>query len=320
MYKNELDKHIKNNSISNSFVLFGESSYFIDFYTDKLTNTEDASTLTLAYDEYNFITAKAHLSQSSLFGGDNILIIKSEKKIPKKDLDIFIDLCEKNKNNFFVYAYYGNDHKTYTKSFSKKTTMCVRFFNPKDYEAQNIIAEIAKVKNVNIDKYSILMILKIHNYDVALAINELDKLKVYDRNITTKDIENLVYGLGEINIDDLIKKILEKKDFKDDLQNMLNHGEDEIRILTAITSYLTQLYMFLIYIKINGAPNALKILGYPAPKFIVDEKAKQSLKFKTDTYYKLHKLLLDTELKMKSSNSNNSALLLSTLIRVQKLI
>ena len=320
MYKNELDKHIQNSSVSNSFVFFGESIFLIDMYTKMLTNIEDANILNFYHDEYNFNSAKAHLSQGSLFGGSNVLVIKSEKKVPKKELDLLIDLCEKNPDNVFVYAYYGSDHKTYTKAFSKKSTMSVRFFHPKDYEAQNIIMQVAKEKNVNINKFTISHLLNIHNGDVALSCNEIDKFRVYDKEITTKDVENLVYGLSAINIDDFIKKVLHKKEFTDDLQNILEHGEDEVRVLTAITSYLTQLYMFNIYIRVNGAPNALDILGYPAPKFVVDEKAALCLRFKPHTYSKLHELLLESELKMKSSNIDKSAILLSTLIRVQKLI
>ena len=320
MYKNELDKHIQNNSISNSFVFCGESSFLIDMYTEKLTNIEDASLLKFYHDEYDFNSAKAHLSQASLFGGQNVLIIKSEKKVPKKDLDVFIDFCEKNPENIFVYAYYGSDHKTYTKAFSKTNTMSVRFFNPNQGEAIFAVAQVAREKQVNIDNFTITHLLNIHNGDVALACNEIDKFKVYDRAITTKDIDNLVFGLAEINIDDFIKKILNKKDFKIELENILEHGEDEIRVITAITTYLTQLYMFNIYIRVNVAPNALEILGYPAPKFVVDEKAALSLKFKPNTYYKLHALLLESELKMKSSNVDKGAILLSTLIRVQKLL
>ncbi len=320
MYKNELDKHIQNNTASNNFILFGESDFLIDLYTKTLTNVEDASVLTFYYDEYNFNSAKAHLSQGSLFGGRNVLVIKSEKKVNKKELESLIDYCEKNRDNIFIYAYYGSDHKTYAKAFAKKTTMCVRFFHPKDFEAQNIIGQIAREKNVNIDKFAISHLLNIHHGDVALSCNEIDKFRIYDRAITTKDIDNLVFGLAEVNIDDLIKKILSKKDFKEDLANILDHGEDEIRIVTAITSYLTQLYMFNIYIRVNGAPNALEILGYPAPKFVVDEKAALSLKFKPAIYYKLHELLLSSELTMKSSNVDKSAILLSTLIRVQQLL
>lgn len=320
MYKSELDKHIQNNSISNSFVLFGESSFLIDRYTQTLTNVQDASLLKFYHDEYNFNSAKAHLSQASLFGGQNILIIKSEKKIPKKDLDIFIDFCEKNSDNIFVYAYYGDDHKTYTNAFNKKNTMSVRFFHPNQGEAIFAVSLAAKEKKVKIENYTIAHLLSIHNGDVALACNEIDKLKIYDKEITTKDIDQLVFGLAQINIDDLIKKLLNKKDFKNELQNILEHGEDEIRIVTAITAYLTQLYMFNIYIRVNGAPNALEILGYPAPKFVVEEKAGMSIKIKPHTYYKLHELLLDSELKMKSSHVDKNAILLSTLIRVQKLL
>jgi len=322
MYKNELDKHIQNQSVSNSFVFFGESSFLIDMYTKMMTTIDDANILSYYHDEYDFNSAKAHLSQGSLFGDRNILIIKSEKKVPKKDLDTLIEFCEKNPDNIFVYAYYGSDHKTYNnkKAFAKSKTMSVRFFHPKDYEAQNIVAGVAREKRVNIDKYTISHLLSIHNGDVALACNEIDKFRVYDREITTKDVENLVYGLSEVNLDDFIKKILAKKEFTEDLQNILEHGEDEIRVITAITSYITQLYMFNIYIRVNGAPNALEILGYPAPKFVVDEKAAIALKYKPNTYSKLHELLLESELKMKSSNVDKSAILLSTLIRVQKLL
>ena len=322
MYKNELDNHIRNSSVSNSFVFFGESNFLIDMYTKMMTSIDDANILNFYYDEYDFNSAKAHLSQGSLFGDRNILIVKSAKKVPKKELDVLLEMCKKNPDNIFVYAYYGSDHKTYNnkKAFAKSNSMSVRFFHPKDFEAQTIVLGQAQELNVNIDKYTVAHLLGIHNGDVALASNEIEKFRVYNRAITTKDVDNLVFGLAEVNLDDFIKKILNKKDFKDDLRNILEHGEDEIRVLTAITSYITQLYMFNIYIRVNGAPNAIEILGYPAPKFVVDEKSQLSLKFKPFIYSKLHELLLDSELKMKSSHIDKGAILLSTLIRVQKLI
>ncbi|QOP46167.1 DNA polymerase III subunit delta [Sulfurimonas paralvinellae] len=320
MYKNEFDNHIRNKTVSNSFVFFGESHFLIDMYTKMLTNIEDANILNYYHDEYDFNSAKAHLSQGSLFGDRNILVIKSEKKIPKKELDTLLELTHKNGDNIFVYAYYGSDHKSYNnaKSFAKTQTMNVRFFHPKEYEAQNLLSQIAHEKNVNIDKYTLSHLLKIHNGDIALCANEIDKFRIFDREVTTKDVDALVYGLGEINLDDFTKKLLEKKDFKEDLQNILEHGEDEIRIISALTSYLTQLYMFNIYIRINGAPNALEILGYPAPKFVVEQKAAQAIKIKPAAFYRLHELLLESELKMKSSHVDKSAILLSTLIKLQK--
>lgn len=321
MYKAEFDKHIQNNSLSNNFILFGESEFLIDHYTKVLSNIEGATTLKYYHDEYDYSSAKAHLSQASLFGDRNVLIIKSDKKVPKKELETFIDYCEKNPENVFVYAYTGDDHTAYTKAFAKKSTMNVRFFHPKQGEAISIISKIAKSKNVEIDNYSISHLLSLHNSDISLAVNELEKFSVFDRAITTKDIDSLVYGLGEINIDELIKKLINKKEFKEDVKNMIEHGIDEIRILTQITSFMTQLYMFNIYIRINGAPNSVDILGYNAPGFVIKEKAELSLKFKPQTYYKLHQLLLDSELKMKSAKGvDKSAILLSALIRFQTII
>jgi len=322
MYKNEFDNHIRNKTVSNSFVFFGESGFLIDMYTKMLTNLESANILNYYHDEYNFNSAKTHLSQGSLFGDKSVLIIKSEKKIPKKELDTLLELAHKNSDNLFVYAYYGSDYKSYNnmKSFKKTNTMDVRFFHPKEYEAQNILLQIAQEKNVRIDKYTLSHLLKVHNGDIALAANEIEKFRVFDREINIKDIDTLVYGLGEINLDDFIKKILEKKDFKKDLKNILEHGEDEVRVLTTLTSYLTQLYMFNIYIRVNGAPNALEILGYPAPKFVVEQKASLAIKIKPQTYYKLHELLLENELKIKSSHTDKSAILFSTLIKLQKIL
>ena len=322
MYKAEFDNCIKNSKISNSFIFFGESHFLIDMYTKMLSNIEDSSILTLYYDEYNFTSAKTHLSQPSLFGGINILIVKSDKKIQKKELDTLIDLCEKNQGNIFIFAYYGSDHKTYNnkKTFGSKDVMCVRFFHPKEYESQNILMLIAEEKGVNIDRYSISHLLSIHNGDIALAANEMDKFALLQRQITTKDIQNLVFGLAEMNLEDFIVNILNKQDFRDDLQNLLEHGEDEIRVITTIASYITQLYMFNIYIRVNGNVNAKEILGYMAPKHIVDKKAALCVKLKPKTYYKLQHLLLGSELKMKSSNVDKSAILLSTLIKIQQLL
>ena len=320
MYKSEFDKHIQSHSITNALLFFGESNFLIDMYTQMMSNIEDASILKFYHNEYDFNSAKAHLSQASLFGDRNILIIKSEKKVPKKELDVLFGYCEKNSENIFIYAYYGEDQKSYAKAYDAKKVMSVRFFHPKDFEAQNIVMALAHEKKVQIDKYSVSHLLHVHNGNVALACNELDKLKIYDRVITNKDIEHLVHGLAEINLDDFFKKILAKKDFLDDLQNLLEHGEDEIRILTAFISFITQLYMFNIYIRVNGAANAMDILGYPAPKFVVDEKVALSLKFKLHLYYKLHELLLESELKMKSAHIDKSAILFAALIKVQKLL
>ena len=81
MNRQELDRHLQNNSAPRAMALFGESHFLIDRYANRLSQIEGASVLSLYHDEYDFNTAKAHLSQGSLFGDQNLLIVKHEKKL-----------------------------------------------------------------------------------------------------------------------------------------------------------------------------------------------------------------------------------------------
>lgn len=91
----------------------------------------------LYFEEYDFKYAKDKLLQSSLFSSNNILFIKIDKKIPKKELDVLIEACNANPDSTLVIACMGDsDFKTMETSFSLKTnSACVRFFQPTDLEA-----------------------------------------------------------------------------------------------------------------------------------------------------------------------------------------
>jgi DNA polymerase-3 subunit delta len=95
MKRQELDGLIRQNKAPNAVMLYGESHFLIDRYIRLLGNIENSNTLTLYHDEYDFTAAKAHLSQGSLFGDRNILIIKSEKKVLKNDLSALLELVKK---------------------------------------------------------------------------------------------------------------------------------------------------------------------------------------------------------------------------------
>lgn len=319
MYKRDFDLHLSKNSQSNALMFFGENHFFIDRYTANLGDIADASKLVFYHDEYNFNLAQAHLSQASLFGDTNLLIIKSEKKVPKADLDRLVELCKKNPENSFIYAYYGTDYKSSDKSF-KDYGMSVRFFTPNHTEALSFLSQEAKELKVQIDKYALNHLLTIQNQDLSLAASELRKLALFDGEIGIKDIDSLVYGVAQVSLDQLITQILSKQDFRKNLESILQSGEDEIRIITALSGFVTQLYLFNTYIRINGTPDSQAILGYTLPQFILTERANFSLRFKPVHYKALLGLLLDCELQLKSSHLNKEAVLFSTLLKLQKII
>lgn len=321
MYKKDLDKHIQNSTTSGSFILYGESHYLIDEYVDILIpNEENISILKLYFDEYSYDSAKAHLSQASLFGDKNVLIIKSDKKIPKKELETLALLCEKDKNNTLIFAYMGDDYSAYSNALAKTKIMSVRFFNPNRFESLNILAQKASSKNIKIDTNTLGHLLNAHNLDIALAVNELEKLSIFNNEITTKDIDSLIYGLSEISLNDFVKKVAQKKEFMKDLQNILAHSIDEIEILNAISRYFTQLSLFNIYIRVHGSHDTLEILGYMAPKFIADEMALLSAKIKPYTYHKILKLIAISSLKMKQSNIDKESILLYTINDIYRIL
>ncbi|NOQ31278.1 MAG: hypothetical protein GQ570_09160 [Helicobacteraceae bacterium] len=320
--RHELDNAIKAQRLPSAIMLFGESHFLIDRYVQRISNVADAQIVSLYHDEYDFNLAKAHLSQGSLFGDRSILIIKSEKKVSKKDLDILVELTQKNSDNIFIYGYYGSDYKaSATSAFNKKSGGdSVRLFTPYENEAKTILLEEARSLNINMDGYSASHLLLAQNGDLALAFNELSKLGILDRAVTTKDIDELVFALAEVKLDVFINALLHKKEFKKDLQLLLEHGEDEIRIITAVSSFLTTLYLFYIYIKINGNVNSADILGYRLPPFIEKERSQLCLRFKQESYEKAIRLLLECELQMKSQKMDKNSLLIATLISLQAIL
>jgi DNA polymerase-3 subunit delta len=322
MRRQELDDLIRNGNYPRSVMLYGESHFLIDHYLRILSSTPDANLLSLYHDEYDFNSARVHLSQGSLFGGQNILIVKNEKKLPKKDLDTLLELVQKSPDNIFIYAYYGDDMKTSSKSFTQKSGgIEVRLYPPFANEAKSLILQEAHRLGIQLDSYAAVHLIESQNGDLSLAFNELGKLQILGRPISTKDIDALVYGVAEVKIDRFINHLLAKKDFKSDLQHILESGEDEIRIVTAISSYMTQLYLFYAHIKIHGIADSAAVLGYKLPRNIEQERAQQSIRFKQEQYSSILNLLLDNELKMKSSGAmDKNALLLSTLIKLQTFI
>ena len=321
MNRQDLDRHLQNNSAPRAMALFGESHFLIDRYAQRLAAIEGSSVLSLYYDEYDFNTAKAHLSQGSLFGDQNLLIVKSEKKLPKSDLDALIELVGKNPDNTFIYCYYGDDVKGADSAFKGSHAGSVRFFHPYANEARAILIQEAQSMGVALDNQAAFHLLDVHTGDLALSCNELPKLAILGKPITIKEIDEHVHGLSEIKLDRFLSQVIEKKEFLPSLRHLLESGENEIQLLTAISGFLTQLYLFNTAIKLHGVADSALVLGYKLPGFIEKERAALSIKISPEAYKKGLNLLLDTELKMKSTGSpDQESLLISALLRLQSLL
>uniref|UniRef100_UPI0026113112 DNA polymerase III subunit delta n=1 Tax=Hydrogenimonas sp. TaxID=2231112 RepID=UPI0026113112 len=325
MYKREFDQLLASGTLPKSLMLYGDNDYYIDTTAETFIEKTGAreSMLKLYFDEYDFQTAKNYLGQSSLFGDLNLLYIKSDRKIPKKELTQLIDLAYRNENDFFIFAYTGPDFKTMTSAFTKtKNAEHVRFFPPNLREAADILQQHARHLHMQIDRYAIEHLLMLLNLNLALAVNELTKLSILEGPIGAKEIDEHVFSLAPMAMDTFLFSLFSKKPLTDLIHQMHQLGEDEFAILRAIQYFVSQLFLFHIYIKLHGAPDSAAILGYRLPKQLETQRAQLAVKLSLPLFSKIFDTLAEGELAIKTAGgtSQKETLLLSILIKIKSFL
>lgn len=328
MYKREFEGLLKANKAPKSTLLYGACAYQNNFLAHQLLALLQAASeekVLMYFDEYNFSSAKNFLSQSSLFGDRNILIIKTDKTIPSKEVETLVRLCAKNDSSYFIYQYFGEDKKAtpLTKLFEKQNDgVFVRLFKAEFNEAIQLLQNHANTVGLSIDRYALQQLYMIHAEDLSLCINECEKLLVMGKEIGVNDINTLVYGLGSVSMDSFITKLLDKKDIKEEFERLVEgDGIEEIRIINAIQAHVSQLFLFHAYIKLYGAFDAKAILGYPLPPQLAAQRSQHSIKIDLATYHKLLNLLIDAEYRLKKiGNVEKTSYLLSNLIKLQSFL
>jgi len=321
MYQSEFNQLIKH-SLPRSLMMYGENSYLIELYINLYIKKTDAkdSMLNLYYDDWDFVRAKAFLSQTSLFGGTNLLFVKLNKKIPKKELDVLIGLVTKNSDNYFIFYFegLGKDAKSIQNAFNNKVGgVWVRFFEPTINEGIAILRKKAENIKLNIDNYALSHLLNLLNNDISLSANELDKLAILDMEITSKDIDRLVYSSSSMATDDLLISLFENRDVKDNIQKVLEMGEDEFSILRATQYFVTQLFLYQSYIRIHGKLDTQAILGFRLPKHIENRYYKLSTNITPIAISNILEYLLKIEILLKKTTPiQREALIFTTLLKI----
>ena len=310
MYKSEFDKQFNNNKDYNAYMFYGVSDFLVESYSlkvaTKLANGDDI--IKVYFEEYDFDYCYDTLTQSSLFASSNILLIKVNKKLPKKDVDKLIDACRLNSTSKVIFACLGEvDYKTMAKSFSAKTSSAeVRFFAPYDNEAINILGQIAQDSGVQTDANSLMFLYNMHQKNLSLCISDISKLSILDEVVTSKTINNHCFGLGSVDIEEFLVKLLSKANINKDLYFILEEGINEIQLITRITAFIQQLFMINTYLKLNGTLNIKEIWGYNLPKNIANTQASLATKYKKEEFLYMMNYLQDLELELKSSKIDDT--------------
>lgn len=325
MYKREFEGVLKAQKAPKSTLLYGACAYQNNVLTQQLLTllqVQSEEKVMMYFDEYHFTSAKNFLSQSSLFGDRNILIVKTDKTIPTKEIETLVGLCTKNDSSYFIYQYFGEDKKAtpLTKLFDKQNSgVFVRLFKADFNEALQLLQNHANAVGLSIDRYALQHLYIVHSEDLSLCVNECEKLLVLDKEIGINDINTFVYGLGTVSMDLFITKLLEKKDIKEEFERLVEgDGIEEIRIVNAIQAHVSQLFLFHAYIKLHGAFDAKAILGYPLPPQLAAQRSQHSIKIDLSTFHQLSTQLIDAEYRLKKiGNVDKTSYLLACLIKLQ---
>ena len=305
-------------------MLYGNNIYLVDYYIKYYIERLDAGEerLSLYFDEWNFTQAKSYLSQSSLFGGVNLLIIRHDKKIPKKEIDTLISLTGKSPDNYLLFAFSGEDKiaKGMQASFSEKYGGAwVRFFEPTIREGVEILQKKAQEIQLDIDFYALQHLILLLNNNLALCSNELDKLSILGTKISSKDIDRLVYSTAPLAMEQFLTDLFSKKPVTEMIGTLLELGEDEYSLLRSTQRFINEIFLFNAYIKLYGAPDSAAILGYKLPKQIEEKKAQLAMRVKPAALLGISEHILTSELKMKKTNGmNKEALLYGVFIKMQQ--
>lgn len=325
MYQREFNNLLQN-QLPKALLLYGDDEYLINYYIEYYIKKLDAqdSMLKMYYDEYDFTQAKSFLSQTSLFGGTNLLLIKNDKKIPKKELDTLVELANKDSDNYLVFAFGGEskDARSLQSSFSdKKGGVWVRFFEPNIKDGIALLQQKAQKIGLEIDHYALSHLMMLLNNNLALCANELEKLAILESKITSKDIDLLVYSTAPLAVEQLLIDLFAKKPITPTISKLLELGEDEFSLLRSLQFFVNQIFLFHAYIKLNGTVNSADILGYKLPKHIEEQKASLALRVKSSALLKIFEELLTSELTIKqASPTQREVLIYGLFVKIQQLL
>ncbi|MEA3384110.1 MAG: hypothetical protein U9Q20_05485 [Campylobacterota bacterium] len=312
MYKNQFDKELSSSITYSGYMFYGQCDYLIESYSTKvalkLANGDDIQKI--YFDEYNFKDCVNYLDSSSLFSSNNILLIKTNKKINKKEVDELISICNTNSDSKVIFSCIGDtDFRTMAKSFTKKkSSVEVVFYQPKDYEAIDIMNKQALSLGVSCGLQELGYLYNMHQKDLSLSINDLNKLSILNTPISANIINKQCFGMGAVSIDDFFIKLFSGQNIAKDLYMLLEEGMNEIYLINQTTGFIQQLFSINSYLKLYGQLNIKEIWGYPLPSHIADARAKIAMKYKQEQFLEMLTVFqtLELELKTKSTLDINS--------------
>ena len=208
-----------------------------------------------------------------------------------------------------MYYIFENDREKESSKLKKidKDATVVKFSKLKGMAFQKKVLEIFKRKNKNITRADLALFCNTVENNMDIIENEVEKLCCYtiDRDITTKDIANVIIGKNDNDIFNLVDFVSQKKpqNSLDILNELVFKGESVTGILRMIQRQFKLIFDIKLSIEkgMNKDEISKELRLHP---FICEKMMLQSKKFSISQLEKIFKLCIDTEKTLKSSSVN----------------
>jgi len=320
LYQREFNKILESGNIPKALMLFGEVHFLIDRYFKLIKERINPDEVTIFYNfDYSFESARGSISQGSLFANTQMLVIKSEDKLPTKELKELIKTAQQSENSWFIYLFYGDNFKDNQKAFGDKF---VRFFNPKPYEIKDIIFSEVGKRDFQISEDGVEKLIYLKNSNLALIVSEIEKLANYGKkSLEAQDIIKLVSPSGDVELDRVIGYFFRSGDFGKLVKYVSLHGVDEVMVVAYMSKFVEELYIFRSAIEMGESLSSLSLLGRKLPPQVEREKIAMGRRFNLIQIEKFLFTIMRSEVEFKSGEvGDKTSLLVERLIEIAKII
>ncbi|MCW1360538.1 DNA polymerase III subunit delta [Campylobacter sp. US33a] len=319
MYRKDLQNLLLKDKFPNFFFLYGADNFQSELYANFIKqkwNTDE--TLKIFFEEYNFSRVSDFLSGGSLFSEKKLLEIKTNKKIPSKELKILIELCKQNQDNFLLLELYDESSKQsdIEKIFENNF---VRFFKANNAkEGVELLAMKAKELNIEITQNALFALFSNFDENLYLAASELNKFQ--DLSIDEKTIEKYCFSLSVVGFEMFFEKLLQGKNINTDLEKILD-SFNEIALINSLNTNFYRLFKIALYAKIHGKMDFKELLGYTPPAQVAKKLELQAFGIKISQYQQIFTLLLESEYELKNNSKlSKKEFLIATLLKLSQIL
>lgn len=335
----DLKNQIKSEKFENLYFLFGEEKYLINYYTNKLISKILGTTI----NEFNFQIFKSLEDIDTLESSVEALPLMSNVKCIKiVDLDIEKLSSENLKKfkeiisnlpdttiliisqiNIDINLKKSSKWTTFLKLLSKHGNVLELKKLSKSALCNQIISWANSLSCQISEKSTQTLINYVGENLIDLKV-ELEKLCAFciDREITQIDIDALVIKKMEANIFDLAKAISNKELTK--ALNIINvlffKREEPITILSILSSAYIDMYRVKVTKNANEKISKLSdFFDYKGKSFRIDIAERNSYNLSLKKIRKSINLLLETDLKLKSSKVDSKILMEKLIVKLVSL-